>query len=841
MTTLALTRFANWSWRRASISSRLYLYLLLSLCAITALSGASIYFSKHTEYAAQRLYEDGFVGVLSSARLEMLLEQHGRIIESLPSQMDRAELQRKEASIDAIEGKLRDLLSASEIGEAATDDPQVRISLILPALFNAADDVFFFAREFAQDKAAEEVETYNKVAARLKQLTLRYRDVRLQEAKASIDNVTNTVGSLIAWVVVCAACATLLVGPLGLATMQRVLYRLRQITAAMTRLASNDTSVRVPYQQDTDEVGAMARAIAVFKANAIQLTCREAELQALNGRLDVAMNNMTHGLCMFDSDARLIICNKAYAHMYALPEALTRPGATWDAIMEHRIAAGSGGAAGAHVVRPDPSFGVVTIGRKLADGREISVTQSPMPGNGWVAVHEDVTVRRRAEAEVLHLARHDALTCLPNRLYFREFLTDSVARAGAKNGCALHCIDLDQFKNVNDTLGHPVGDELLKQVAARLSEVTRPQDLIARLGGDEFAVVQSDVADVTQCEALAQRLIEAVSEPYLIDGRLITIGASVGLAMAPFDGGDPDQLLKNADMALYEAKSQGRGVHCFYSPAMGAQLSDRVDLENELREAMAQEQLSLHYQPIVCLATGRVKSLEALLRWRSPQRGWVAPSDIIPVAEQCGLINPLGEWILRRATADAAQWPGDVSLAVNLSAAQFKGSNLLELTRSALEDSSFPASRLHVEVTESALLQDEGQAFEVLESLREIGVRISLDDFGTGYSSLSHLRTFRFDKIKIDRSFVSEIVTREDCRAIVRAVTSMAQSLGVETTAEGIETQPQLDAARAEQCSEGQGYLFSRPMAAADVAPFLSAHALETTGAGEPRGKTAAA
>jgi EAL domain-containing protein (putative c-di-GMP-specific phosphodiesterase class I) len=274
---------------------------------------------------------------------------------------------------------------------------------------------------------------------------------------------------------------------------------------------------------------------------------------------------------------------------------------------------------------------------------------------------------------------------------------------------------------------------------------------------------------------------------------------------------------------------------------MGAQLSDRVDLENELREAMAQEQLSLHYQPIVCLATGRVKSLEALLRWRSPQRGWVAPSDIIPVAEQCGLINPLGEWILRRATADAAQWPGDVSLAVNLSAAQFKGSNLLELTRSALEDSSFPASRLHVEVTESALLQDEGQAFEVLESLREIGVRISLDDFGTGYSSLSHLRTFRFDKIKIDRSFVSEIVTREDCRAIVRAVTSMAQSLGVETTAEGIETQPQLDAARAEQCSEGQGYLFSRPMAAADVAPFLSAHALETTGAGEPRGKTAAA
>jgi diguanylate cyclase (GGDEF)-like protein len=809
-------------WNLLTISARLYLYLILSLVAIAGLSAGAIYFSRNTEKAAQGLYEDGFVGVVSSAKLDLLLEKHGRAVESLPSQMDRAELRTKELELDRIELQLRDLLSASHIGDAETDDPEKHISEYLPALFNAADNVLFFAREFAQDKAAESAHDYGVIAERIKRLTQGYRDQRLREAQRSINRVTEAVSSLIIWVVVGATCATLLVGPLGVATMHRVLVRLRRITIAMTRLSGNDTSIIVPSENDRDEVGAMARAVSVFKENAIRLIKRENELQELNSRIDIALNNMTHGLCMFDGHGDLILCNQTYAQMYALTPELTRPGTSWASIAEYRNRSGSGSAFSGSDAESRSQADTLTTSHDLADGRVISISQRPMAGGGWVAVHEDVTVRRLAEAEVIHLAKHDVLTRLPNRFAFREQLVASLARKEGEAGCALLCIDLDHFKNVNDTLGHPVGDELLKQVGARLAAVTRSGDMVARLGGDEFAIVQAQVSDATQCEQLAVRAIKAVSEPYVIEGRRITMGASIGVALAPRDGTDPDQLLKNADLALYVAKGYGRGVHRFYDPAMSVELRNRVDMERDLRDGLTFKQFEVYYQPIICLTTGRVKSFEALVRWHSPKRGLVSPSDFIPLAEETGLIHALGEWVLREATAEAATWPDDIGLAVNLSAAQLKGAGLLDLTRDALARSGFPARRLDLEVTESALLEDEANAFSVLSDLRAMGIRISLDDFGTGYSSLSYLRSFPFDKIKIDRSFVRDILDRKDCRAIVRAVVTLAGSLGLVTTAEGIETQAQLEAVSAEMCGEGQGYLFAKPMPANQITSFLA-------------------
>jgi diguanylate cyclase (GGDEF)-like protein len=445
-----------------------------------------------------------------------------------------------------------------------------------------------------------------------------------------------------------------------------------------------------------------------------------------------------------------------------------------------------------------------------------------MQDGGWVAVHEDITERRRAEAKIAHLARHDMLTNLPNRVLFREHLENAFDRIQPGRGFAVHCLDLDHFKTVNDTLGHPIGDELLKLVAVRLVEAVPKTDFIARIGGDEFAVVQTGVDRPEQCSQLASRIVELVSRPYDIDGRHIVIGASIGIAIAPNDGVNPDLLLKNADMALYLAKEDGRGTHRFFEREMDKRLQLRRALEIDLRKAIANGEFEVYYQPILYLQTGKISGFEALLRWNHPERGMIPPLDFIPLAEETGLILPLGEWVLRTACAHAAKWPQAIAVAVNLSAMQFKGRNLVQLTLNALASSGLPASRLELEITESVLLQDETHVLSLLHQLRDIGVRISMDDFGTGYSSLAYLRNFPFDKIKIDRSFVRDMLVRKDCQAIVRAVVGLARSLGITTIIEGIETKEQLAGAKADGCDEGQGYLFAKPMPEPKVAEFLA-------------------
>ncbi len=450
-------------------------------------------------------------------------------------------------------------------------------------------------------------------------------------------------------------------------------------------------------------------------------------------------------------------------------------------------------------------------------GKRLSVQRRPYAG-GWLLELHDATFDGPALG--------DALTGLVGRDELRRRIAAKLAsaRRGA-DGFAVLCIDLDRFKAVNDTLGHPVGDALLRRVSERLVKAAREEDLVARLGGDEFAIVQVGAGQPEAAEALAARLVDLVGRAYVVDGHMLNIGASIGVAIAPTDGDNPDTLLKNADLALYRAKADGRGVFRFFKPDMDAKMQARRSLEIDLRRALALKQFYLAYQPQVDAQDGRVTGFEALLRWTHAERGDVSPADFIPLAEEVGLINPIGEWVLRTACAEAARWPETVSLAVNLSPVQFRGAKLVGVVTSALAYSGLPADRLELEITEGALLENTDIVLGVLNSLRAVGVRISMDDFGTGYSSLSYLQKFPFTKIKIDQSFVRQMEDSADCSAIVRAVIALGQSLGMKTTAEGVETEAQRQRIRAEGCTEIQGYLTGRPMNAGEAAALV-AHAM---------------
>ncbi len=454
---------------------------------------------------------------------------------------------------------------------------------------------------------------------------------------------------------------------------------------------------------------------------------------------------------------------------------------------------------------------------ELSNDRVVSCIYSPTSDGRWVATYEDVTERLQAEAKIIHMARHDALTNLPNRVLFQDKMEQALGRG---DELAVMFLDLDRFKSVNDSLGHSVGDALLCAVTERLQRTVSGADTVARLGGDEFAIVQSNASPSAASE-LAGHIIDALVKPFDVHGHQVIIGTSIGIAMAPGDGNEPDQLLRNADMALYRAKAAGRGRYHFFQPEMDAQMQERRKLELDLHKALLAEQFELHYQPLIDVGTGEVSGFEALLRWNHPERGLVVPDEFIPVAEEIGVIVPLGDWVLKQACRDAVTWPGKLTVAVNLSAVQFRNPTLALSVVSALGQSGLAASRLELEITESVLLQDDRAVLDALHQFRDLGVRICMDDFGTGYSSLSYLRSFPFDKIKIDRSFIRELGKKDDCVVIIRAVMRLGSSLGMITTAEGVETQEQLDILRAEGCIQVQGYLFSQPKPAAEIPSML--------------------
>jgi diguanylate cyclase (GGDEF)-like protein len=562
-----------------------------------------------------------------------------------------------------------------------------------------------------------------------------------------------------------------------------------------------------------------------------QVERSQQELQEQKLRLDSAINHMGEGLCMFDAERRLVVCNARYAEMYRLPPELLRAGTTHREIIEHRIASGilkgeTGEKAAQQLISTLNALPVdVTASRvdEFSDGRLICVTRQPMAGGGWVATHHDVTEQRRSEAKITHMAQHDALTDLPNRVLLRERMEHALAvtRSGGPDVAVL-MLDLDRFKEVNDTLGHPAGDTLLRAVAARLLECARETTVIARLGGDEFAVIDYVTNPVVEATALAERIRKVLCEPFDLSGHQVVAGTSIGIAIAPRDGIDSDEILKNADLALYSAKGGGRGAFRFFEPELDQLMHARRNLEREMREALANGEFELHYQPFVNVKTGETSGFEALLRWHHPRRGLVLPAEFIPLAEETGFIVPLGEWVLRTACAEAAKWPTHLRIAINLSPAQFRSKELVSVTVSALADSGIMSQRLELEVTETVMMHDSDVVFATLRQLHKLGVRIALDDFGTGYSSLSFLQKFPFDKIKIDRSFVKELSSaKEESRLIARAVVRFAVSLGKTTTAEGVETKEQLDILGAEACVEVQGYYLGRPMHGSKVAQMV--------------------
>ncbi|MCP4615926.1 MAG: EAL domain-containing protein [Bradyrhizobium sp.] len=464
-----------------------------------------------------------------------------------------------------------------------------------------------------------------------------------------------------------------------------------------------------------------------------------------------------------------------------------------------------------HIKADGSEIQVLTFGRRVAfDGRD-----------GYLVAVVDITERRNAEARIAHMAHHDGLTNLPNRDFYAERLRQALERAEGKHVAVL-CVDLDLFKNVNDSFGHPTGDRLLKDVAERLRAEVRGDNVAARLGGDEFAIVLASGVSPNEASDIADRVIKVLSAPYDIDGIEVVVGASIGIALSPGGGTTSEELMRNADMALYRAKSDGGGMHRFFEPEMDRQAQKRRDMERDLRAAFANGEFELHYQPLVDIAANRVSGFESLLRWRRPDKGMVSPAEFIPVAEDIGLIVAIGEWVLREACTEAANWPSDIKVAVNLSPVQFRSRNLVQAVVSALAHSGLSPRRLELEITESVFLAETEANVATLHQLRELGVRISMDDFGTGYSSLSYLRSFPFDKIKIDRSFVKDLAKRSDCLAIVRAISGLGRSLNITTTAEGVETKDQLDWLRAEGCDEVQGFLFSAARPAGEIEKLLS-------------------
>ena len=549
---------------------------------------------------------------------------------------------------------------------------------------------------------------------------------------------------------------------------------------------------------------------------------------ALASQFDTALNNMPHGLCMFRADGRLAVMNHRFGELMSLPEDLVKRGATAVDIVSACVAAGSISAESGNQILAEIEHArireIATADPNPARGRSLAWTFQPMTGGGTVLLLEDITERTNAEARISHLARYDELTALPNRVSFRDEIERLLAISHhAERLSALLFVDLDQFKQVNDTLGHPCGDQLLCAVANRLREMLRPEDFVARFGGDEFVVFQQDISSPEDAASLARRIVERLSERYRIDNHLVEIGASVGIALTSPDGISADTLLKNADMALYRAKADGRGTFCFFRDEMAATVEARRILELDLRKALANEEFELFYQPLVNLKSGKITTCEALLRWNHPVRGTVSPVDIIPVAEDMGLIVDLGRWILRRACMECMKWPDGVSVAVNFSPQQFHQRDVLSEIRYALEVSGLPAHRLEIEITESSLLRNTQLTHDILSQLHALGVRISLDDFGTGYSSLSYLHNFPMQKVKIDRSFLEGIDTDRPL-TLLRGVARLSADLGMAVVVEGIETNEQLELISADgTVSEAQGYLFSRPVPAVRMRQLLNA------------------
>ena len=613
---------------------------------------------------------------------------------------------------------------------------------------------------------------------------------------ASVDN------EALALIVIAAMLVILAVGLILLMFDRRLAHA--QLAEARHRAALAEEIIRAAAERDL-------------------LSC---ELQRQADICSAALDNMAQGLSMHDGDDRLVTYNQRYAQLYGIPAELLVRGTALADILRYLVSEG---------ILPDTTEFYLDMAKnskqiaghsevQLVSGRIIELQYRQLPQGGWVVTHDDVTEHRETD----YLATHDGLTGLLNRPAFAKHLDAAAELIGPARNFAVHTIDLDRFKEVNDTLGHPIGDQILQQAAARLRRIVGDHNLVTRLGGDEFAVLQYGVDQPDVAATLASRIVEGLGEPFDVEGHTVFIGASVGIGMASdtaLGGGD---ILKMSDLALYRSKTDSRGTYRFFIHGMDARLRERRQLEGDLRLAVSERQFELQYQPIIDLADGTIICCEALVRWHHPTRGTLLPSEFITIAEGCGSIVPIGEWVLREACREAASWPGTVSVAVNLSPAQFKHGNLNAMIVSALAAADLDPARLELEITEAVLLDDEAWIRTILEGVTGLGVRIAMDDFGIGYSSLRYLRSFPFSKIKIDQSFVADLEGDGDALAIVQATIQLSKKLGLTTTAEGVETSEQLRVLAAEGCTQAQGFLISRPVRATDIPALLAIHNHQT-------------
>jgi diguanylate cyclase (GGDEF)-like protein len=538
----------------------------------------------------------------------------------------------------------------------------------------------------------------------------------------------------------------------------------------------------------------------------------------------VTLESISQGILMVDANGDIGFMNGKLCDLLELPPGFAQSRMSYQDLVDHLDRQGEFHDARNtelldFIRQPDKHALIPHYERERPDGRVLEVRTTGLLDGGFVRTVTDITGRRRAEAKVLQLARHDALTGLTNRAVFRQKLEEAAAISSAGRPFSVLMIDLDRFKPVNDTYGHAVGDLLLKVVADRLRALSRNEDIVGRLGGDEFSVIQIGAGRADQAEALASRICRALSQPYSIDGQSIFIGASVGIAIAPLHGRSAQELLHSADLALYAAKANSRGTHAVFRQEMHEEHCARRKLEEDLRHAIEHGEFELHYQPILSIGSNEVTAYEALLRWRHPERGNVPPLEFIPLAEETGLITPIGAWVLRTACQDISRTGGNARVAINLSPVQFRDACLVDTVIAALEASGLPPERLEIEITESALLQDCQLTQRHLKALRGLGVHITMDDFGTGYSSLSYLLSYPIQSLKIDRSFIKGLGEQPNPTAIVKAITTLACSLGLSTTAEGVETEQQLSLLRDLGCTDAQGYYFSKPRPAAEILP----------------------
>jgi len=614
-------------------------------------------------------------------------------------------------------------------------------------------------------------------------------------------------------------------------------HQIGRIAAMVERLGAGDLGARIlpPFPR-----GELGNLMTVLNSTAVSLEAQRRAIEELNQklrqaqelemqekqRLNYAVSNIIQGLLLFDKTERLAVVNQRYIEMFGLSPEIVKPGCSFRDLIAHREAVGSlRGDVDEYcaAIRHKVSLGRMSrVNVEAPDGRLIQVLNQPLPGGGWMTTMEDITQRRADEERITHMAHYDALTDLPNRALFREQLDLALQAMKPGEQLAVLYIDIDQFKSINDSLGHPIGDELLKAVASRLRECLGTADFAARIGGDEFAIIQTGVRQGSDTMEIVGRIYQTIREPFECNGHLVTTDASIGIAAAPRDGTNIDQLLKNADLAMYAAKADGRRTYRCFEAAMEEHAKAHRALEMDMRRAIADGGFEIHYQPLINLQSNQVSGCEALLRWPHPERGMISPADFIPVAEETGLINRLGEWVLTTACAEAVTWPDNIKIAVNVSPVQFRNQAFGLKVAAALAASGLPPQRLELEITEAVLIHDDEAALAMLHQLRGLGVRIALDDFGTGYSSLSYLQRFPFDKIKIDRSFIKDIAGVGDSSCIIQAVVNIATARNMTTTAEGVETEQQRRELRELGCTEMQGYLFSPAIPAADIARMLA-------------------